>query len=190
MSEYQYYEFCNTNKPMSVEVRQEMKSLSSRSKLTTHGASYVYNYGDFRGDPEALLIKYFDIYFYVSNWGTLQLMFKYKTNQVNLGNLKPYLIDNVVECKDVGEYTILILEINDEDGGWGWIEGEEMLGELLPLYEEIKMGNYNVLVLFAIINATYNQADQNTLDAMYGVLLPLSTAQRFLLKCIEFSIKV
>jgi|GEM_PF-4159007 len=36
MSEYQYYEFCNINKPTSPEARTEMKALSSRTKVTTH----------------------------------------------------------------------------------------------------------------------------------------------------------
>lgn len=79
MSEYQYYEFCKTHKPLSIYARNEMQALSSRAKITTHGASYEYNYGDFRGDPKALLLKHFDIFFYISNWGCIQLMFKYKT---------------------------------------------------------------------------------------------------------------
>ena len=50
MSEYQYYEFCRLNKPISAPAREEMASLTSRARITTHGASFVYNYGNFRGD--------------------------------------------------------------------------------------------------------------------------------------------
>jgi hypothetical protein len=189
MSEYQYYEFCNTNKPMTAQARQEMKSLSSRSKLTTHGVSYVYNYGDFRGEPEELLARHFDVYFYIANWGTLRLIFKYKTNEVDSNNIKPYLIDNVINCKICGEFTILEIEINDENCGWGWIEGKEMLGDLLPLYEEIKYGNYNLLLLVAIIHATYNEVNDKAINSMYNELSPLSIAQWFLLKSIDFQVK-
>ena len=82
MSEYQYYEFCNLSKPLSKEVRKYMRSLSSRARISSHGASYVYNYGNFRGTPKQILLKYFDVFFYISNWGTVNLMFKYPTNEI------------------------------------------------------------------------------------------------------------
>jgi hypothetical protein len=63
MSEYQYYEFCRITTPLSSEARKEMVSLSSRAQVSTHGASYVYNYGDFRGNPEQLVLKHFDVFF-------------------------------------------------------------------------------------------------------------------------------
>ncbi|MCW5590456.1 MAG: hypothetical protein KIT27_12460, partial [Legionellales bacterium] len=69
MSEYQYYEFCSINKPLSTEARKEMLSLSSRASVGTHTASYVYNYGDFRGKPKQLVLKHFDVFFYISNFG-------------------------------------------------------------------------------------------------------------------------
>lgn len=188
MSEYQYYEFCNIDKPMTSQTRHEMKLLSSRSNITTHGASYVYNYGDFRGNPKELLLKYFDVYFYISNWGILQLMFKYKIADININEIKSYLIDSVITCEVIGEYVVLEVEINNENCG-GWIDGEEMLGNLLPLYEEIKIKNYNLLQLVAIIDAAYNESNQN-LDTIYNSLPPLSGAQRFLLKSIDFPVNI
>ena len=40
MSEYQYYEFCQINKPLSQEARKEMASLSSRARISTHEVVY------------------------------------------------------------------------------------------------------------------------------------------------------
>src|SRR5208282_745549 len=96
MSGYQYYEFCRIKAPISQKAREEMASLSSRANVGTHGASYVYNYGDFRGDSKKLLLKYFDVFFYISNYGTIQLMFKYKLGQVNIEELKKYDIKHVI----------------------------------------------------------------------------------------------
>jgi len=90
MSEYQYYEFCKINRPLTIDARKEMYSLSSRAKVTTHGASYVYNYGDFRGNPKDLLLKYFDVFFYISNFGCIQLMFKYRNQEINIDEVKKY----------------------------------------------------------------------------------------------------
>lgn len=83
MSEYQYYEFCKISAPLTAEVKKEMRSLSSRANVSTHGASYVYNYGDFRANPKELLLKYFDVFFYISNWGCIQLMFKYQRQNIH-----------------------------------------------------------------------------------------------------------
>ncbi|EKD72555.1 MAG: hypothetical protein ACD_45C00643G0004 [uncultured bacterium] len=63
MSEYQYYEFCSITSPISSEARKAMRSLSSRANVSTHGVSYTYNYGDFKGEPKKLLLKYFDVFF-------------------------------------------------------------------------------------------------------------------------------
>ena len=43
------------------KTRKEMAALSSRARVGTNGVSYVYKYGDFCGNPEKLLLKYFDI---------------------------------------------------------------------------------------------------------------------------------
>src|SRR5690348_13842640 len=107
MSEYQYYEFCKINTPLSTETRKEMYSLSSRAKVSTHGASYVYNYGDFRGNAEDLLLKHFDVFFYISNWGCIRLMFKYTTQEVDAGKLKKYCIKHIIDCKIQGSYVLL-----------------------------------------------------------------------------------
>jgi hypothetical protein len=39
-----------------------------------HGGN---NYGDFRGDPEKLMERYFDAFCYLANWGTRRLMFRF-----------------------------------------------------------------------------------------------------------------
>lgn len=152
MSEYQYYEFCNLTQPLSQEARKEMKSLSSRAIVTTHGASYVYNFaGGLRGDPKKLLLKYFDIYFYIANWGTVQLMFKFPFELVDLSEIKPYLIKDVISYKRHGKFLVLDVEVNNEDG-FGWTEGEGILPILLPIYAEILNKNYQFLRLAAAIN--------------------------------------
>ena len=137
MSEYQYYEFCKLNAPLTAEARKEMYSLSSRAKVSTHGASYVYNYGDFQGKPKELLFKYFDVFFYISNWGTIQLMFKYLEQQVDESALKKITIKHVIDCEKRNGHILLDISFSNEDG-FGWLEGEGMLADFLPLYDEIK----------------------------------------------------
>lgn len=176
MSEYQYYEFCKMNTPLTADTRKEMYSLSSRAKVTTHGASYVYNYGDFRGNSKALLLKYFDVFFYISNFGCIQLMFKYRDQEVNIDELKKYFVKQAISCETQNSRVVLVINFSSEDG-FGWIEGEGMLPDLLPLYDEIKAGNYQFLRLVAgANNANINSSLENNSG------LPLSQAQKAFFK--------
>ena len=179
MSEYQYYEFLKLNKPLTPNERKIMDSLSSRAKITTHGASYVYNYGDFRSNPKELLLKYFDIFFYIANWGSISLMFKYHEKQVCIDELKKYCVKDVISCRKHGNNILLNIELNNE-GGFGWIEGEGILPDLLPLYDEFKAGDYQLLNLIAEACHTNNQDKSNYSDRA------LTDAQEAFLKYAEF----
>ncbi len=184
MSEYQYYEFCKLGTPLTAEERKTMAALSSRTQLTTHGAKYVYNYGSFRGDPNALLLNYFDIFFYISNWGAVKLIFKFFSDQVDVDKLKKQTIKDWISIKKHKKYVVLTLEINNEEGG-GWIEGEEWLINLLPLYEEIKAGNNQLLGLISAIHAAWEHGEPEALDK-FLTKHKLSPAQKAFLACVTF----
>jgi len=180
MSEYQYHEFCSIYKPLSPTARKEMHSLSSRACVTTHGASYVYNYSDFRGEPEKLLLKYFDIYFYMTNWGTFQLIFKYPKGEIDIGEIKKYCIEDVISCKQYRQNILLDVNISDEEGSWGWVEGEGRVADLMPLYDEIKEKNYRLLSLASAVNDVLIGEDQNAVSSAIAKIKPSLAQQSFL----------
>ena len=72
MSEYQYYEFRAIDKTLTEKEKAAVSALSSRAYVTSHVASFVYNYGDFRGNPEKLISSYFDAMLYMTNWAKNQ----------------------------------------------------------------------------------------------------------------------
>jgi hypothetical protein len=183
MSEYQYYEFCRISTPLSQEARREMSSLSSRAHIGTHGASYVYNYGDFRGDPEKLVLKYFDIFFYISNFGTVRLMFKYPVKKINFDEIKKYCLNDSVCAKMQDENILLEICINNEEG-FGWTEGEGLLVELIPLYDEIKSGNYQFLQLALAIHDELTDKTENAVSKQIAETQLLSEAQETFLECV------
>lgn len=182
MSEYQYYEFCSISKPLTREARMEMASLSSRAQVSTHGASYVYNYGDFKGNPKQLLLKHFDVFFYISNFGGIRLLFKYLADEINIVQMKKYCIKDVISTKTQKENVLLDIDINLEEG-FGWVEGEGMLVDLLPLYDEIKTGNYQFLKLVSSVNEGLTE-EGNTLKTAISKFKNLSIAQEAFLTCV------
>jgi hypothetical protein len=44
MSEYQYYEFQSIDRPLTVQEQAEIQELSSRGKVTSTQAVFLYNY--------------------------------------------------------------------------------------------------------------------------------------------------
>jgi hypothetical protein len=172
MSEYQYYEFCKLSAPLTAKTKKEMLSLSTRANVSTHGASYVYHYGNFRSNPKELLLKYFDVFFYISNWGCIQLMFKYPKKSLHPDRIKQYCIKPVIDCEVKGAHVLLDINFTNEHG-LGWVEGEGMLSDLLPIYDEIKSKNYQFLQLVA--EAQSSTPVQDTIMKNSG--LALSEAQ-------------
>jgi hypothetical protein len=147
MSEYQYYEFQAVDRPLTHEAQEEMRRLSSRVALTASSASFVYNYGDFRGNPYDVLAKYFDAMLYITNWGTRQLMFRFPANGIPRNIMSDYQYADSFEWSTAGKYVILNIEHNDENRDDGWIEGEGSLSGLVQLRDDILRGDWRALYL-------------------------------------------
>jgi len=146
MSEYQYYEFQAIDRPLTTTEQETIQALSSRAQVTPHRAVFLYNYGDFRGKPGVILEQYFDVMFYIANWGTWQLMFRFPKQLVNLEWFRPYEIDEAIELSIAAKYVVLDITIQEE-GGVGWVEGEGWLPRLLPLRDDLLSGDMRLLYL-------------------------------------------
>jgi hypothetical protein len=147
MSEYQYYEFQAIDRPLTQEERAAICELSSRVKPTATSASFTYSYGNFRGDPKQVLARYFDIMYYIANWGTQQLMFRFPTSLIDREAIELYCIDDYISLSFVGDWAILDWEFSQEEGFDDWIEGEGILSVLIGLRQEILQQDYRGLYL-------------------------------------------
>ena len=76
MSEYQYYEFQVIDTPLTRAQMDELRSFSTRARITPTTFMNEYHWGDFKGDPNRWIEKYFDAFVYVANWGTRWIMFR------------------------------------------------------------------------------------------------------------------
>jgi hypothetical protein len=146
MSEYQYYEFQAIDKPLSEAEQEKISALSSRVQLTPTSAKFVYNYGDFRGDPEKILTQHFDAMLYVANWGTRQLMFRLPRSIIDVDILKPFCGFDIISTRVTANHIILDIRFDDEEGG-GWMEGEGWLPSLVLLRRDILRGDLRMLYL-------------------------------------------
>jgi hypothetical protein len=60
VSEYQYYEFLAIDRPLTEDEMGELRKLSARATITPVSFANEYYWGDFKGDPEKLMQRYFD----------------------------------------------------------------------------------------------------------------------------------
>lgn len=163
MSEYQYYEFQTIDRPLSAEQQAALRRLSSRVDLTSTRAAFNYSYGSFRGEPLDVLEKHFDALLYIANWGSKQLAFRFPQALIATAQLQPYLYENeykeaLISLEVSGQYAILNMEFHEE-GGYGWIEDQGLLGPLIPLREDILRGDLRALYLAWLRAAELNAND-------------------------------
>ena len=167
MSEYQYYEFQALDRPLTQAERTAISQLSSRVKPTATSASFTYSYGDFPGEPKRVLAQYFDVMYYIANWGTQQLAFRLPKSLISQEALAPYCVEGCISLSFSGDWAILDWQFADEEG-FGWIEGEGSLCELVGLRQEILQQDYRGLYLAWLkaitVSTEYADIDQTQLE--------------------------
>lgn len=149
MSEYQYYEFVALDRPLSGEDMDALRCVTSRAEITPTRLRNVYNYGDFRGDPKALMAKYFDAMVYVTNWGTRQLMLKVPRAALAPEDVAPYLVEPALDMVASESHVLLDIYRHDEEGR-GWVDDEEAQGwlpSLAPIQRDLLRGDLTALYL-------------------------------------------
>jgi hypothetical protein len=150
MSEYQYYEFAAVDGPISDEGLRYAQGCSSRANVSRVRWQNTYNFGDFHGSVDTML-KYYDAHFYIANWGTVRLALAFPKGSITPEAIQSYLregkrYEDTLTVKEIGNRCIVSWERNEE-GGWGWTEGEGLIDLLIGVREELMRGDYRALFL-------------------------------------------
>ena len=164
MSEYQYYEFQAIDRPLTNEERREISRISSRTEATSTRAVFTYSYSDFPRNPITILRQYFDAFIYLSNWGSRRLAFRFPASALDLESILAYQVADRIEMDSDGVYVVVELHYFDEDGDWGWVEGEGWLSSLATLRSDILQGDFRALYLMwlktAIVSMSFFEDEE------------------------------
>jgi hypothetical protein len=114
MSEYQYYEFRAIDHPLDSRRMEELRAISTRAEITPVSLTNTYHWGDFRGDPSALMKLYFDAFVHVANWGTHRLMLRIPRRLFDVEAARPYVDGELVTLITTDEHVILEFASEDE----------------------------------------------------------------------------
>lgn len=188
MSEYQYYEFMAIDRPLTGDEMAELRALSTRAEITPVSFTNVYHWGDFKGDPDKLMQRYFDAHVYVANWMTaifmVRLPVEVLTRETARALSMPYLLD----IRPSGAYWVVKWSLNESENydrfavenGYGW------MARLAPVRDELLCGDLRSLYIgwLAAVTAGKKEDDEMEPFAVSG-LRNLTAAQQSLAEFLD-----
>lgn len=182
MSEYQYYEFVAVEQPLSRSDMAALRACSSRAMITPTSFINEYNWGDLNADPADWMRRYFDLFFYDSNFGSWRLSVRLPRAALDKEVLEQFATVDELSFDDTGTHWIVTWSIEEEggdsydvEGGGGWT------ARLLPLRDELLRGDLRPLYLgwLAGVSAGYVEDDEPVPPIPPG-MSTLSAAQQSL----------
>jgi len=156
MSEFQYYQFVAIDRPLSLAARKKLRAITSRATITATRLVNTYEWGDFKGDPHALVTRYFDAFLYYANWGARHLMLRVPIAKLDAKLALQYCARHQTGSR--GDSSVATVAANKTHLVFSWwsetddAEDREdlassALGSLTPLRNELMSGDYRALYL-------------------------------------------
>jgi hypothetical protein len=162
MSEYQYYEFRAVDRPLSKPEMGALRAISSRAQITPTSFVNTYHWGDFKGDPDAFMEKYFDAFVYVANWGTHRFMMRVPRWVIEGKALSAYCAGKSAKAWETSDFVILGFRSEDEAGDWE--QGEGHMDSLVPVRAELLNGDLRCLYLGWLLCAQCGELDDDDVE--------------------------
>jgi len=159
MSEYQYYEFRTVEQQLTNQQKTELREISSRAQITSSSFVNEYTYGDLKAEEIDLMTEYFDLGFYIANWGQVRLYIKIPQGLISEHILHQFEWDDVIDHETRNGQLIITLSMPENEEYFGYIDDAyEHLDQLSAIREKLINGDYRSLQIawFALfsINGT------------------------------------
>lgn len=188
MSEYQYYEFLAVDRPLTPTEMKELRALSTRADITRVSFTNDYQWGDFKGNPDRLMERYFDAHVYVANWMTA--IFKVR---VPIEALPKGTVDALSACeslffKATKTHWIITwhLEESENDERFALEDGRGWMARLAPVREELLRGDFRSLYIGWLANVGTGMVDDDEVEPLcVSGLGQLTPAQQALAEFLE-----
>jgi hypothetical protein len=148
VSEYQYYEFLAIDRPLDNDEQAEVRSLSTRARITATSFVNEYHWGDFKGEPIRLMEGYYDAHLYLANWGTHRVMFRLPRVLLDLDAVEDYRVGRQVDAWGMDEFVVLGFTSEDDAGEFVFdYNAEALLPAIVGVRAELAAGDLRPLYL-------------------------------------------
>ncbi len=158
MSEYQYFEFQAVDRPLSKKEMAELRSHSTRARITPTSFVNDYSWGDFKGDEDVWMDEYFDAFLYVASWGTHILNLRLPANQLSAKTARLYAVGERAAVRVKNGNVIFSFHSEDEDDEDS-VESKGMLASMISVRSELAHGDLRALYLGWLLCAQSGELD-------------------------------
>ena len=166
MSEYQYYEFLAIDRPLNDAEQSEVRSLSTRATITATSFVNEYHWGDFKGDPNQLIRRYYDAHLYLANWGTHRIMFRLPRTLLDPTTVEDYQVDHQVTAHTAGKFVVLDITSQDENGEFEFdYDPATLLSAIVGVRTELATGDLRPLYLAWLAAYGTWERDEDSFDS-------------------------
>ena len=163
MSEYQYYEFLAVDRPLDERAQAEVRSLSTRARISATSFVNEYHWGDFSGNPSKMVERYYDAHLYLANWGTRHVMLRLPRKVLDVDVVEQYCVGDEVTAWTAGQYLILSLTSAAEEESWDY-EPQGFLASIVGVRGELAAGDHRGLYLAWLAGYGTWERDESDFD--------------------------
>ena len=188
MSEYQYYEFLAIDRPLTAEELSTLRALSTRAHITPVSFTNEYNWGDFKGDPDKLMERFFDVHVYVANWMTAILMVRLPITALAKETANALAVPYILDFKATKTHWIITwsLEESENYDRFGMEDGRGWMARLSPVRDELLRGDIRSLYIGWLAAVTGESMDDDEMEPLsVNGLGSLTAAQHALAEFLE-----
>jgi len=188
MSEYQFYEFLAIDRPLTEDEMAKLRALSTRATITPVSFTNEYNWGDFKGDPDKLMERYFDTHVYVANWMMaifmVRLPIEALTKETAIAVAVPYLLD--IKATKAHWIITWSLEESENYDRFGMENGRGWMARLAPVRDELLRGDLRSLYIGWLAAVAGEMMDDEEMEPLAANgLQSLTAAQQALAEFLE-----
>jgi hypothetical protein len=163
LSEYQYYEFLAVDRPLDERAQAEVRSLSTRARITATSFVNEYHWGNFSGNPSKMMERYYDAYLYLANWGTRHVMLRLPRSVADLDVAEQYCVGDEFTAWTADTHLILCLTSDAEEESWDY-EPQGSLASIVGVRGEIAAGDHRALYLAWLAGYGTWERDESDFD--------------------------
>lgn len=188
MSEYQYYEFLAIDRPLTSEEMSALRALSTRAHITPVSFTNGYQWGNFKGNPDDLMRRFFDAHVYVANWMTAIFMVRVPIDAISKKTADAVMIDDVLDFEATQVHWVITWSLNESENydRFGIEDGRGWMARLAPIRDELLRGDTRSLYIGWLAGVTSQMMDDDDLEPLpMGGLGSLTAAQQALAEFLE-----
>jgi hypothetical protein len=140
-----------------------VRSLSTRARITAASFVNEYHWGNFRGDPNRMMERYYDAHLYLANWGTHRIMLRFPHGLLDIDVAEDYSVGDQVSSWTTDQFLVLDLTSEDDSGDFDY-DAETILSAIVGVRTELAAGDLRPLYLAWLAGYGVWERDEDAFD--------------------------